>query len=698
MFPVHTWLPDAHTEAPTAGSVILAGVLLKMGVYGMIRFCIGFFPEVAVKAMVPVLILSAIAVIYGAAMSLVQPDMKRLVAYSSVSHMGFVTAGLFAFNQQAVEGSILQMVSHGILTGALFMMVGFFYDRTHTRLIADYGGLAKPMPMAAAFFSLFVLGSLGLPGLAGFVSEFLVLVGVFQYAKVFAVLLSVGVVLSAAYLLWMYQRTMFQGPNEKWASLKDLSVREIVTLVPLVALAFWIGLYPDTFLNLLHAPVNEIALAGGELQMKAVDLITVAPELVLLLAACVILLVEAFARPQGAAKEEKEGRGLWSAGLVIALVGLVASAAVSIWMLDGSESGFGGTLVSDTWAVFFNVLFAAGAAVAVLMSPAYLQAHGRHLGEYYALVLFAVVGMDLMAAARDLVVFYVALELMAICSYLLAAFFRYRVRSNESSLKYFVTGSFASAVTLYGISLVYGLVGSTGYEQVFVAAGATGSTVSTSGLIFAAFLIAVGLAFKVSAAPFHMWTPDVYQGAPTPIAAFFSVGPKVAGFSVLMVRLRHGVRRGQWRVGPAVHRARHSHHAGGQPLRPGADQREADAGLLVYRACRLPAHRPGRPGLDGRAPRGLRGAHLSGGLHRHEPGGLRRARPPQDRGFRQVRLLAQAAGRAGEAVSLDGGAAFAVLAVAHRHTGHRGVHRQVLRVRRRGLGRACGGWPWWACS
>ncbi len=258
MFPVHTWLPDAHTEAPTAGSVILAGVLLKMGVYGMIRFCIGFFPEVAVKAMVPVLILSAIAVVYGAAMSLVQPDMKRLVAYSSVSHMGFVTAGLFTFNQQGIEGSVLQMVNHGVLTGALFMMVGFFYDRTHTRLIKDYGGMARPMPVAAAFFSLFVLGSLGLPGLNGFVGEFLILVGVFQYAKVFAVIASVGVVLGAAYLLWMYQRTMFQQANEKWLSLKDLSAREIVSLVPLVGMAVWIGLYPHTFLNLLHAPAQNI--------------------------------------------------------------------------------------------------------------------------------------------------------------------------------------------------------------------------------------------------------------------------------------------------------------------------------------------------------------------------------------------------------------------------------------------------------
>ncbi len=277
MFPVHTWLPDAHTEAPTAGSVILAGVLLKMGVYGMIRFCIGFFPEMAVRAMLPVMILSVIAVVYGAVMSLVQPDMKRLVAYSSVSHMGFITAGLFAFNQQGIEGSVLQMVNHGVLTGALFMMVGFFYDRTHTRLIKDYGGMAKPMPVAAAFFSLFVLGSLGLPGLNGFVGEFLILVGAFQYAKVFAVIASVGIVLGAAYLLWMYQRTMFQKANEKWVSLKDLNVREIVTLVPLVGLAIWIGIYPHTFLNLLHIPAQNIisqvqpylAEHGGLLQTAA---------------------------------------------------------------------------------------------------------------------------------------------------------------------------------------------------------------------------------------------------------------------------------------------------------------------------------------------------------------------------------------------------------------------------------------------
>jgi NADH-quinone oxidoreductase subunit M len=259
MFPVHTWLPDAHVEAPTAGSVILAGVLLKMGVYGMIRFCIGFFPEATVKAVPLVMVLSIIAIIYGACVSLVQTDMKKLVAYSSVSHMGFITAGLFTFNAQGVEGSVLQMVNHGILTGALFQMVGFFYERTHTREIKDYGGMAQPLPVAAAFFSLFVLGSLGLPGLNGFVGEFLILLGVFQYAMIAAAFASVGIILGAAYLLWMYQRTMFQElTNKKWLDLKDLNLRELVTLVPLAAAALFIGLYPAPLLEMLHAPTQTI--------------------------------------------------------------------------------------------------------------------------------------------------------------------------------------------------------------------------------------------------------------------------------------------------------------------------------------------------------------------------------------------------------------------------------------------------------
>jgi NADH-quinone oxidoreductase subunit N len=259
--------------------------------------------------------------------------------------------------------------------------------------------------------------------------------------------------------------------------------------------------------------------------MHASDIVSVIPELILLVAACAILLVEPFL---------KVGKTVI---LALAVAGLVGSLVVALALVGHDRVAFAGMLVLDDWAVFFKVLFASAAVLTVLMSSDYLAAHRRHLDEYYALVLFAVIGMDVMAASRDFILFYVALELMAISSYLLAAFFRYRVRSNESSLKYFLTGSFASAIMLYGISLVYGEAGSTNFlavGQALSGAGEPGAGGATVGVMFAVFLVAIGLAFKISAAPFHMWTPDVYQGAPTPVAAFFSVGPKAAAFSVIL--------------------------------------------------------------------------------------------------------------------------------------------------------------------
>ena len=267
MFPLHTWLPDAHVEAPTAGSVILAGVLLKMGGYGILRFCLPFFPDAAVTFIPYIVALSVIAIVYGALVSMVQKDLKKLVAYSSVSHMGFVTVGIFAAiavvgNAAGMEGAILVMFSHGLLTGALFLMVGYMYERTHTRQIADLGQLAKPLPIMAGFFLFFVFGSLGLPGLSGFVGEFLSLLGLFAYSHWLAAVAALGVILAAAYLLWMFQRTMFNDRGDAEVKpagpLKDLSLREIVTLVPLVALVIWVGVYPNTWLNYMHVPVKEI--------------------------------------------------------------------------------------------------------------------------------------------------------------------------------------------------------------------------------------------------------------------------------------------------------------------------------------------------------------------------------------------------------------------------------------------------------
>jgi len=261
MFPFHTWLPDAHVEAPTAGSVILAGVLLKMGSYGFLRFSLPMMPE-ATRYFVPfVMTLAIIGVIYGAAVALVQKDWKRLVAYSSVSHLGFAMVGIFALNASGLSGGVLQMINHGLSTGALFLLVGLVYERRHTREIAEYGGLWKVMPVFGVFFMVMMLSSIGMPFLPGngFVGEFTVLYGAFLFKKYWAVLAATGLVLGAAYMLWLYQRTMFgklnNPENEK---LHDLNFREIATLVPLVVLAFWIGLYPRPFFRILEEPVQRL--------------------------------------------------------------------------------------------------------------------------------------------------------------------------------------------------------------------------------------------------------------------------------------------------------------------------------------------------------------------------------------------------------------------------------------------------------
>ena len=259
MFPFHTWLPDAHVEAPTAGSVVLASVLLKLGTYGFLRFSLPMLPDATQRFTTVVMVLSVVAIIYGAYMAFAQADLKRLIAYSSVSHMGFVTLGIFALNAQGIEGAILQMVNHGITTGALFLCVGMIYERTHSREIVENSGLAKPMPIYATFLVIFGLSSVGLPGMNGFVGEFFVLVGTFLWSKVAATLAALGVILAAVYMLWMLQRVVYGVPARHVASkLSDLNWREIGTLAPLVVLVFWIGIYPKPVLDVMHASVERL--------------------------------------------------------------------------------------------------------------------------------------------------------------------------------------------------------------------------------------------------------------------------------------------------------------------------------------------------------------------------------------------------------------------------------------------------------
>jgi NADH-quinone oxidoreductase subunit M len=279
MWPVHTWLPDAHVEAPTAGSVILAGVLLKMGGYGFLRFSLPMLP-LASDLFVPLIFtLSVVAVIYTSLVALMQEDMKKLIAYSSVAHMGFVTIGIFTFNTQGIEGGIFQMLSHGVVSAALFLCVGVIYDRIHSREIARYGGLVNRMPIYAFTFMIFMLASVGLPGTAGFVGEILILVGVYQVNTWVAALAALGVVLGAAYMLWLYRRTVFgQLEKDDLKQITDMNTREIAVFAPLIVLAILMGIFPGPFLDVMHVSVDNLiqqyqtamqAAADGATQVAA---------------------------------------------------------------------------------------------------------------------------------------------------------------------------------------------------------------------------------------------------------------------------------------------------------------------------------------------------------------------------------------------------------------------------------------------
>jgi NADH-quinone oxidoreductase subunit M len=259
LFPFHTWLPDAHTEAPTAGSVMLAGVLLKMGAYGILRFCLPLFPSASRELAPLVSIMAIIGIIYGALVAMVQPDLKRLVAYSSVAHLGFIVLGIFAFNVIGIEGAIYQMFNHGVSTGALFILVGLLYERRHTRLIKDFGGLGTTIPVFSAFFMIVTLSSLGLPMLNGFVGEFLIIVGAFKRHAAYAALAATGVVLSAVYLLWMYQRVFFgEVTNEANRKIPDCNWREKLMLVAIVLVILWMGIYPQPFLRRMDASAASV--------------------------------------------------------------------------------------------------------------------------------------------------------------------------------------------------------------------------------------------------------------------------------------------------------------------------------------------------------------------------------------------------------------------------------------------------------
>ncbi len=554
MWPVHTWLPDAHVEAPTAGSVILAAILLKMGGYGFLRLSLPMFP-LASHGFAPLIFsLSAIAIIYTSLVALMQEDIKKLIAYSSVAHMGFVTMGIFAGTTQGVAGGVFQMISHGIVSGALFLCVGIVYDRLHTREIAAYGGLVNRMPLYALVFMVFTMANVGLPGTSGFVGEFMTLIGTFKVSLPTAFFATTGVILSAAYALWLYRKVVFGALTKpSLAGIKDLTFRESLTLFPLVALTILFGFYPKPVLDMSAASVQQLVnnYNTAVTAVKAAALINkhsvfkrsgtrfasrkrvkdngamsfssagyqlqpVLPELVLAFGAMVLLMVGAY-----------RGQGTTRLVTALAVCLLVLVGALELMLPAGKLTTFGGSFIVDDFARFLKILALIGSGATLILATEFLSDPSRRIFEFAILVLLSTLGMMVLISAGDLIMLYLGLELMSLALYVVAASNRDNAKSTEAGLKYFVLGALSSGMLLYGASLIYGFTGTVSFAGI-AAAATTGSV----GIVFGIVFLLAGLCFKVSAVPFHMWTPDVYEGAPTPVTAFFASAPKVAAMAV----------------------------------------------------------------------------------------------------------------------------------------------------------------------
>ena len=541
IFPLHTWLPDAHTQAPTGGSVILAGVMLKLGTYGLLRFGVYLFPEAARWSSALWLTLAVIGIIYGAIAATMQTDLKRLVAYSSVAHLGFIVLGTFAMTNQSITGGVMQNVNHGVSTGALFLLVGMIYERRHTRQIAELTGIQKVAPIFAGVFMVVMLSSIGVPGLNGFVGEYLVLIGSFLTARWWTVVAASGVILAALYLLWAYQRVFHGEPDDANRSFPELTIREAAVMLPLIGVIVFTGIFPKPMLERIEPSVKQLiehvsdedricrsATGGGAAVIAAdeflagppVDWFALSPLLVLLGAAMVLLVVGALTP-----RWPRHGYALFTA--VAGLATMVLS--FFLWddiTDDGATTLVGDALRFDVFSMFITITIGAAVMLVSLVTADYLQREDLEGPEVYALYLLAAIGGVVMGAANDLIVLFLGLEILSIAMYVMAASHRRRIESQESGIKYFVLGGFSSAFFLYGIAMVYGTAGQHQLHQHRRRRSTPTSQpcATTRSILAGVALMLVGLGFKVAAVPFHFWTPDVYQGAPTPVTVVHGLG------------------------------------------------------------------------------------------------------------------------------------------------------------------------------
>ena len=504
--------------------MLLAGVLLKMGTYGLIRFNLPLFPHVSHLFAPLISMLAIVGIIYGALVAMVQPDMKKLVAYSSVSHLGFIVLGIFSFTPQGMEGAIYQMLNHGVSTGALFLLVGVIYDRRHT----GSSKVRRPRigcPYAA--FSDRDALAIGLPGPNGFVGEFPILLGISAITR--APPWRPSVIFSAVYMLWMYQRVIWgeidnergKPPGSGWprashaypAIDSDRLDGRLLELLPAAD-----GCVRDEVTKPVADAANRIR--QDEMNFASLNIYAILPAIVLSVFGIAVMVAEPFV-----SEPKKSGLG-W-----LALTGAVAAMFALIPMAANRGQWYSNLWIVDDYDIFLSFVFLLIAAITILTSIDYLRREHMNHPEFYALLLFATAGMLMMAGSNELMMVFLGLEILSIATYVMAGFRRTDLRSNESALKYFLLGSFSSAFFLYGVALIFGATGST--NLIGIAESLRSSEVQVSLVELSAALMLIALCFKVAVAPFHIWTPDVYEGAPTPVTGFMSVGPKAAGFAVL---------------------------------------------------------------------------------------------------------------------------------------------------------------------
>ena len=495
LFPLHTWLPDAHTNAPTAGSVILAGVMLKLGTYGFVRYGLYLFPDAAHWWAPLFITLGVIGIIYGAICATMQRDLKRLVAYSSVAHLGFIVLGTFALTTESISGGVIQMVNHGVSTGALFLLVGWIYERRHTRQIAELRGLQKVAPIFAACFTVVMLSSIGVPGLNGFVGEFLVLIGSFLTARWWVVVAATGVILAALYLLWAYQRVFHGQVDDANRHFPELSLKEGLVLLPLIGLIFFMGIYPEAGARThraeraasprprrgpLRLPPTDggderrgqrrmtalFAQVGSTFSGPTVDWFDITPLIVLAGGAVVLMLAGALVPIR------------WPKAVFASLTAAIGVAALVLTFIlwhqvqdEGSTRLLGGAIVLDGPALFITVVICSAVVLTALFLEDYVEREGMASSEVFALLLTSALGGVVMAWASDLIVLFLGLEVLSLALYILAASHLRRIQSQEAGLKYFVLGGFSSAFFLYGIALTYGATGSTNMRQILTFLG-----------------------------------------------------------------------------------------------------------------------------------------------------------------------------------------------------------------------------------